>query len=98
MKSKKCSCGCDLVTKKEKGGKIVQSCACGCKPKFENGGEIQKLQQGDQIKSPADYYRQKLNAESQRASSKGSFMTNLGNTISDFFNYGDLNYVPKTQY
>ena len=43
MKSKKCSCGCDLITKKEKGGKLVQSCACGCKPKLEKGGEIQKL-------------------------------------------------------
>ena len=44
MKSKKCSCGCDLITKKEKGGKMVQSCACGCKPKLENGGGIQKLE------------------------------------------------------
>lgn len=93
MKSKKCSCGCELVTKKDKGGKMVQSCACGCKPKLEKGGEIQKLQQGYQIKSAADYYRQKSNAESQRAS-----ITNLVNTLSDFFRYGDLNYVPKTQY
>lgn len=98
MKSKKCSCGCDLVTKKEKGGKMIQSCACGCKPKLENGGKIQKLGGGDQINSPSDYYRQKSNAESQRASQRGSFMTNLSNTLSDFFRYGDLDYIPKTQY
>lgn len=98
IKSKKCSCGCDLVTKKEKGGKLVQSCACGCKPKLENGGKIQKLEDGAQITSVDEYYRKKLNAESQRASQKGSFMTNLANTLSDFFNDGKPSYIPKTQY
>lgn len=33
--SKKCSCGCDLVTKVSKGG-IVEVCSCGC------GGKINK--------------------------------------------------------
>ena len=97
MKSKKCSCGCDLITKKEKGGKMVQNCACGCKPKYENGGKIQKLGGGDQIKSVADYYRQKSNAESRRAATKDVW-GDIKNTVSDFFRYGDLNYIPKTQY
>lgn len=56
MKSKKCSCGCDLVTKKEKGGKLVQSCACGCKPKLENGGKIQKLEPGGFFDRFKKYY------------------------------------------
>ena len=30
-KSRKCSCGCDMIMKKEKGGKMVEVCACGCK-------------------------------------------------------------------
>lgn len=30
---KKCACGCDMVTLKEKGGKMVTKCACGCKNK-----------------------------------------------------------------
>lgn len=30
---KKCSCGCDMVSVKEKGGKIVTKCACGCSTK-----------------------------------------------------------------
>lgn len=29
-KTKKCSCGCDMISKKEKGGKMVEVCACGC--------------------------------------------------------------------
>lgn len=28
---KKCSCGCDMITSKEAGGKLVSKCACGCK-------------------------------------------------------------------
>lgn len=56
MKSKKCSCGCDLITKKEKGGKMIQSCACGCKPKLENGGEIQKLKPGGFFDKFKQYY------------------------------------------
>jgi hypothetical protein len=30
---RKCKCGCDLVLKKDAGGKIVEVCACGCKNK-----------------------------------------------------------------
>ncbi len=38
---KKCACGCDMVSKKEKGGKVVSSCSCGCSaPKKEEGGAI----------------------------------------------------------
>lgn len=41
-KTKKCSCGCDLVTTMEKGGKVVTKCACGCKAKqvesYQEGG------------------------------------------------------------
>lgn len=29
-RQKKCSCGCNLVIKRE-GGKLVERCACGCK-------------------------------------------------------------------
>ena len=57
MKSKKCSCGCDLITKKEKGGKMVQSCACGCKPKLEKGGEIQKLRGGGLYMGQEGFHR-----------------------------------------
>lgn len=28
---KKCSCGCNMVTTKEAGGKLVSKCECGCK-------------------------------------------------------------------
>lgn len=28
--TKKCSCGCDMVSSKEKGGKLVYKCSCGC--------------------------------------------------------------------
>lgn len=56
MKSKKCSCGCELVTKKDKGGKMVQSCACGCKPKLESGGKIQKLEEGGFFNRFKKYY------------------------------------------
>lgn len=31
LKSKKCSCGCEMVSMKEAGGKIVDKCACNCK-------------------------------------------------------------------
>lgn len=30
---KKCSCGCDLISVKESGGKISIKCSCGCKAK-----------------------------------------------------------------
>jgi len=33
VSTKKCACGCDIVTTKEKGGKMVSKCACGCKNK-----------------------------------------------------------------
>ena len=33
MKTKKCSCGCDLIEHKAEGGKITMKCACGCKAK-----------------------------------------------------------------
>ena len=45
-KTKKCSCGCDMITKKEKGGKMVEVCACGCHAsktkKHRIGGEVEK--------------------------------------------------------
>lgn len=31
--AKKCKCGCDLITKKEKGGTITEVCSCRCKAK-----------------------------------------------------------------
>lgn len=41
---KKCSCGCDLVMVKEKGGKISNVCSCKCggkmKPKHQDGGTM----------------------------------------------------------
>lgn len=41
---KKCKCGCDMVTVKEKGGKISSKCSCGC------GGSVKKGQVG--MKAP----------------------------------------------
>lgn len=32
-KAKKCACGCDMISKKMKGGKMVLKCSCGCKGK-----------------------------------------------------------------
>ena len=38
-KKKKCACGCDLITKKEKGGTLVDECTCcGEVHKFQGGG------------------------------------------------------------
>lgn len=31
--TKKCTCGCDMVAKKMKGGKMILKCSCGCKGK-----------------------------------------------------------------
>lgn len=45
-KTKKCSCGCDIVTRKESGGKLVSKCACGCKSetvKKALGGLVDKV-------------------------------------------------------
>lgn len=39
-KAKKCKCGCDMVTVKEKGGKMISKCSCGC------GGDIKKGAKG----------------------------------------------------
>lgn len=36
---KKCKCGCEIVTKKQ-GGKLVESCACGCATKHAEGGTL----------------------------------------------------------
>jgi hypothetical protein len=36
-KKRKCSCGCDLVISKDKGGKLTSKCACNCK-----GGKMKK--------------------------------------------------------
>ena len=49
--NKKCSCGCELITSKEDGGKMTSTCACKCggkiKPKkHEHGGQIQKFSEG----------------------------------------------------
>lgn len=45
-KTKKCSCGCDMISKKEKGGKMVEVCACGCHAsktkKHRIGGKVDK--------------------------------------------------------
>lgn len=37
IKKQKCSCGCDLILSKDKGGKLISTCACNCK-----GGKIKK--------------------------------------------------------
>lgn len=53
-KAKKCSCGCDLITIKEDGGKLTSKCSCNCKggkmKKHQEGGLIQKSQKGSTIK------------------------------------------------
>ena len=57
---KKCSCGCDMVSVKEKGGKIVTKCACGCstkKPKKKLGGIIDK----DELDYKYSKFEQKWN-------------------------------------
>lgn len=40
-KAKKCSCGCDMITVKENGGKLTSKCSCNC-----NGGKMKKHQEG----------------------------------------------------
>ena len=41
--AKKCKCGCEMITSKAEGGKLVSKCACGCSTaKKEKGGEINK--------------------------------------------------------
>lgn len=49
MKKEKCSCGCELVSKKEAGGTISKTCGCGCKMKKEEGGKI-----SDKVKAISD--------------------------------------------
>ena len=44
-KAKKCACGCDLVTFKEKGGKLSTKCSCNCK-----GGKVSKKEDGGILK------------------------------------------------
>ena len=36
LPAKKCSCGCELVAHKEKGGKVTMKCACGCSANKQN--------------------------------------------------------------
>ena len=36
-KLKKCKCGCDMITTKDKGGKLISKCACGCKSQVKKG-------------------------------------------------------------
>lgn len=49
---KKCECGCAVVSKKEKGGQIVEACSCCGKihstESFQQGGDISKFQHGGQ--------------------------------------------------
>lgn len=41
--AKKCKCGCEMITSKAEGGKLISKCACGCSmAKKEKGGEINK--------------------------------------------------------
>ena len=57
-KKKKCACGCDLVSKKESGGAIVDTCACcGKVHKHQKGGEIQKLGGGGLYAGKSGFYR-----------------------------------------
>jgi len=48
-KTAKCSCGCELITTKEEGGKISTKCACGCKnvkhiiKKKQMGGSLDNI-------------------------------------------------------
>ena len=52
-KSKKCKCGCDMVSVKAAGGKMIDRCACGCSTKkHEKGGSVQKKQEGGEVKNP----------------------------------------------
>ena len=42
MKSKKCKCGCAMITAKEEGGKLSMKCSCGCSmKKKEEGGKME---------------------------------------------------------
>ena len=57
-KKKKCACGCDLVSKKESGGTIVDACTCcGEVHKHQKGGEIQKLLGGGLYVGKSGYYK-----------------------------------------
>ena len=52
-KPKKCKCGCNIVTVKAAGGKMIEKCACGCETKkHKKGGALQKKQEGGEVKSP----------------------------------------------
>ena len=48
-KTAKCSCGCELITTKEEGGKLSTKCACGCKnvkhiiKKKQMGGNLDNI-------------------------------------------------------
>lgn len=53
MKKVKCACGCEMVSKKEKGGKMVSKCGCGCKG-------IVKGQSGIKVTDPNSYFDPKL--------------------------------------
>lgn len=48
--AKKCKCGCDLITVREKGGKLTTKCACNCSggkaTKNEKGGILNFLKKG----------------------------------------------------
>lgn len=39
----KCSCGCEMVSHKEKGGKITMKCACGCQAKNVSDALVNKV-------------------------------------------------------
>lgn len=41
-----CSCGCEMVEKKDSGGKVTSTCSCNCKGgklKKEEGGLLNKV-------------------------------------------------------
>ena len=56
--AKKCKCGCAMVDIKDKGGKLVSKCACGC--------DVKKAQAGAKlpvVKKPAPSFKDKVAAE-----------------------------------
>ena len=49
LKSKKCSCGCDLKLTKKADGGVLETCSCKC------GGKMKKHEQGAKINEKKPY-------------------------------------------
>lgn len=66
-KKKKCACGCEMISKKEKGGQLVDVCSCcGKTHKFQYGGVVKYEIGGMTTRNPANQINL-LQSERQKA-------------------------------